>query len=178
MQETWFDPWDGPWRREWLPTPVLWPGEIHGLYSPWGRKESDMTEWLSLSFSCGFTYTLRSVIIEILFPFMPFLLAPKPQGYLPPLGYFHKSQHLICRKLDSLPSFSNLPFLLCSHHSVSTLWASLTPNCCLIPTITHLVRDTLFFETSWIHPLLCTSFAFLADVDITSHLDYYSWSPK
>ena len=34
-----------PWRREWLPTPGLLPGEFHGQrslasYSPWGRKES------------------------------------------------------------------------------------------------------------------------------------------
>ena len=27
---------------------VLWPGEFHGLYSPWGLKESDTTERLSL----------------------------------------------------------------------------------------------------------------------------------
>ena len=26
-----------------LPTPVFWPGEFHGLYSPWGHKESDTT---------------------------------------------------------------------------------------------------------------------------------------
>ena len=41
-----FDPWVGkiPWRRERLPTPVFWPGEFHELYSPWGRKELDMTE--------------------------------------------------------------------------------------------------------------------------------------
>ena len=32
-----------------LPTAVFWPGEFLGLYSPWGRKESDMTERLSLS---------------------------------------------------------------------------------------------------------------------------------
>ena len=38
-----------PWRKERLPTPVFWPGEFHGLYSPWGHKESDMTERLSLS---------------------------------------------------------------------------------------------------------------------------------
>ena len=31
------------WRRERLLTPVFWPGELHGLYSPWGHKESDMT---------------------------------------------------------------------------------------------------------------------------------------
>ena len=36
MWETWFDPWVGkiPWRKERLPTPVFWPGEFHGLYSP------------------------------------------------------------------------------------------------------------------------------------------------
>ena len=28
--------------------PVFWPGEFHGLYSPWGHKELDMTERLSL----------------------------------------------------------------------------------------------------------------------------------
>ena len=41
-----FDPWVGKisWRREKLPTPVFWPGEFHGLYSPWGRKELDTTE--------------------------------------------------------------------------------------------------------------------------------------
>ena len=34
-----------PWRRERLPTTVFWPGEFHG---PWGHKESDTTERLSL----------------------------------------------------------------------------------------------------------------------------------
>ena len=29
--------------EERLPTPVFWPGEFHGLYSPWGHKESDTT---------------------------------------------------------------------------------------------------------------------------------------
>ena len=28
--------------------PVGWPGEFHGLYSSWGRKESDTTERFSL----------------------------------------------------------------------------------------------------------------------------------
>ena len=41
-----------PWRRAWQPTPVFLPGESHGQrsledYSPWGCKESDMTEQLS-----------------------------------------------------------------------------------------------------------------------------------
>ena len=46
MWETWLDPWLGrfPRRRERLPTLVFWPGEFHGLYSPWGLKESETTE--------------------------------------------------------------------------------------------------------------------------------------
>ena len=51
MQETQVQSLVGkiPWRREWKPTPVFLPGEFHGQkslvgYSPWGRKELDMTE--------------------------------------------------------------------------------------------------------------------------------------
>ena len=49
-----------PWRRKWQPTPVFFPGESHGQgsledYSPWGRKEWDMTERLS-------THTLSNLI--------------------------------------------------------------------------------------------------------------------
>ena len=53
-----FNPWVGktPWRRERLPTPVFWPGEFHGLYSPWGRKELDTTERLSLHLTEGATH--------------------------------------------------------------------------------------------------------------------------
>ena len=40
--------------RQWQPTPAFIPRESHGQrslvgYSPWGRKESDMTEWLTHS---------------------------------------------------------------------------------------------------------------------------------
>ena len=56
-----FDPWirNIPWRIEWLPIPVFLPEEFHGqrslegCYSPWGRKESDMAEWLALLLSPG-----------------------------------------------------------------------------------------------------------------------------
>ena len=45
-----------PWRREWVPTPVFLPGKSHGQrsltdYSPWGSKEPDRTEKLTLSLS-------------------------------------------------------------------------------------------------------------------------------
>ena len=46
-----FGPWVRkiPWRRARQPTSVFLPGESHGQkslmgYSPWGCKESDMTE--------------------------------------------------------------------------------------------------------------------------------------
>ena len=50
IQETPFDSWVSQirWRRDPLPTPISWPEEFHGLYSPWSHKESDMTEQLSL----------------------------------------------------------------------------------------------------------------------------------
>ena len=42
------------WRRKWQPTPAFLPGEFYGQrnlagYSPWGCKESGMTEQLSLT---------------------------------------------------------------------------------------------------------------------------------
>ena len=53
-----FSLWVGkiPLRREWQPTPVFLPGEFHAHrslvgYSPWGQKESDMTEQHTLSLS-------------------------------------------------------------------------------------------------------------------------------
>ena len=50
MQETWVQSlgWEDLLRRERLPTSVFWPGEFQGLYSPWGCKELDTTEQLSL----------------------------------------------------------------------------------------------------------------------------------
>ena len=49
-----FDPWVGKisWKRKWQPTSVFFPGKSHGQrslagYSPWGRKELDMTQQLN-----------------------------------------------------------------------------------------------------------------------------------
>ena len=78
-------PWVGkiPWRRERLPTPVFWPGEFHGLYSPWGHMDykSDQKyfivtwtinvaqyEQLSLSLTgIGYSVLLRSANITFCF---------------------------------------------------------------------------------------------------------------
>ena len=50
-----------PWRRERLPTPVFWPGEFPGLYSPWRCKELNMTERLSLSYFPKFDHWVRKI---------------------------------------------------------------------------------------------------------------------
>ena len=57
MWETCVRSWVGkiPWRRERLPTSVFWPGKFHGLYSPWGHKESDPSGRLSLSLHSRFS---------------------------------------------------------------------------------------------------------------------------
>ena len=56
MQETWVWSlgWEDPQEKGMVPTPVFLPGESHGQrrlagYGPWGLKESDTTEWQSLS---------------------------------------------------------------------------------------------------------------------------------
>ena len=63
-----------PWRRKWLLTPVLLPGESHGGrslvgYSPWCHKESDTTERLH--------YIIFQMVINIasiLFALFAFLI--------------------------------------------------------------------------------------------------------
>ena len=59
MRETWVQSLGQkiPWRRERLPTPVFWPGEFHGLYSPWGHKEQTRLSDLHLHFINGVEVT-------------------------------------------------------------------------------------------------------------------------
>ena len=52
------------WQREWLPTPVFWPGEVHGLCSLWCNKESDAT----------FTFTFYFPAFPI---FLSYLFSPR-----------------------------------------------------------------------------------------------------
>ena len=55
MQDNRVRPWVRkiPWRRKWQPTPIFLSGKSHEWrrlvgYSPWGCKESDTTEQLTL----------------------------------------------------------------------------------------------------------------------------------
>ena len=58
----------------WLPTPVFLPVESHGQrslvgYNPWGCKESDTTEQLTLSFH-RFVQDLRPINRRVIFSFL------------------------------------------------------------------------------------------------------------
>ena len=63
-----FSPWFGtiPWRREWQPAPVFLPGESHRQrslagYSPWGHKESDVTEATT---ALGYIAPVHSILAD------------------------------------------------------------------------------------------------------------------
>ena len=60
---------EGPWRREWLPTPVFFPGEFYGQrslagYSPCGHKELDTTETNTFIFHFPFLCIIVNVLIN------------------------------------------------------------------------------------------------------------------
>ena len=59
------DPWAEtiPWRRAWQPPPLFLPGESHGQrslrgYSPWGCKETGVTECARMRVHDMFPYCL------------------------------------------------------------------------------------------------------------------------
>ena len=97
-----------PWRREWLPTPVFFLlGEFHEQrslmgYSPWGHKESDTTEWLTVSlfhFSLSLSAWAPSEFC-VLFLFFFFFLS------------YEVENQLTDRKATKSPLHINFLFLL------------------------------------------------------------------
>ena len=64
-------------------------------YRPWGRKESEMTEWLN---------TFSSFLIHYrYFQYMPFCIILK--FYTIRIYYIFKNQRIICIKIVSLPIY-------------------------------------------------------------------------
>ena len=70
MWETWilFLGWEDPQGRAWKPTLVFLLGQFHeqrslAVYSPWGRKELDMTEWLRNSSIGAFMLEWKNWIV-------------------------------------------------------------------------------------------------------------------
>ena len=99
-----------PWRRERLPTPVFWPGEFHGLYRPWGHKESDTTEWLSLHY-------VHEYFLLVLSQWCLFLFFPPFCPLYPNSGLYHHLPHLLqqpnnCSFVSMTSSFSSSSTLM------------------------------------------------------------------
>ena len=88
-----------PWRRERLPTPVFWPREFHGLYSPWSHKQLDMTERLLLSLS----FWTLSLSLRPIHPYSPFQPSLESQHWVT-----NRRQHCGVKK---------------THPAVSQTWA-------------------------------------------------------
>ena len=66
--------WEDPWRREWLPTPVFWPGEFHGLYIVHGvaKSRTRLSDFHFQSYSPHgllLGYAIISIIIFLTFFF-------------------------------------------------------------------------------------------------------------
>ena len=137
MQETWVWSlgWGDPWRRERQPTPVFWPGEFHGLYSPWGCKESDTNEWL-FSPSCLMVWgcqtlqgdpvvqgTLKcnSTRIQVCLFFLTILDFPK--GKLPLEPYCQWAITLRSRLITGKGPGPGVRYLYaCSNSAMATFW--------------------------------------------------------
>ena len=79
--------WEDPLEKGRLPTPVIWPGKYHGLYSPWGRTESDTTE-------------------------RPSLMSPPISQSIPPAPFLRVRESVlyVCISLPALQLCSSVPF--------------------------------------------------------------------
>ena len=102
-----------PWRRERLPTPVLWAGEFHGLYSPWGRKESDTTEWLSLhSLRIDWFGPLMKEYIKVVFPHNTILFSHEGNEVLIPAKMWMKLKNIKLNEKAETITSCIMPFIL------------------------------------------------------------------
>ena len=168
MQETWV--WSLGWEdpRERLPTPVFWPGKFCGLHSPWGHKESDMTEWIHFTL-------LRPTWLCI-----PGCLAlgewSHHHGYLGHTDLFLYSTSLYsCHFLISSASVRSLPFL----SFIEPICAWNDPLVCLIFLKRSQVFPILLFSSISLHFSLRKAFLSLLAILWNSAFKwvYLSFSP-
>ena len=112
-----------PWRRKWQPTPVFLPRKSHGWRSlvgpsPWGHKESDTTEWLTVSY-----------------PMPLFMLSPLPGMLSPPtasqfilINFSSSFQIQLSVSPPGEPHPNWLCILLCSQHLVHSWYLNIPYN--------------------------------------------------
>ena len=144
------------WRREWQPTPVFLPGEVHGQrslasYSPWSLQRV-RHKWVS---NTGHLYVFGKISIRILCPVLmalfTFLLLScmrflhilfLPSSDLPYPGVKSGSPEL---QADSLPSEppGKFPYFFLDISPLSDTWHA--------SILTHLI---VAFSFHWWFPLL------------------------
>ena len=132
-----WDPWVGkiPWRRDQLLTAVFWPGELHGLYSPWGLKESDMTERPSLLL-CRFqsTETKWTWSYPHLYYYVDStVLKPNGRGHTPISAFLPPAHlpwpHLNCVLMSRMNFLQHMSQLYCYKCSEPKFWRLMLLNC-------------------------------------------------
>ena len=99
-------------RRQWHPTPVLLPGKSYGWRSlvgcsPWGRKESDMTERLPFHFSLSCTGEGNGNPLQY-----SCLENPRDRGAWEAAAKSLQSCPTLCSPIDSSPLGSATPGIL------------------------------------------------------------------
>ena len=89
-----FDPWVGkiPWRSEWQPTPVFWPGKSHGQRSLAGvHGITKSWTWLSNLAQPSPAHGLEAAVVLAALILLPPLLSPsahsKTPESLPPIPF-------------------------------------------------------------------------------------------
>ena len=185
IQETWVLSLVGkiPWRRERLPTPVFWPGEFHRLYSPWGRKESDTTEQLSLMTHLIHIIILRiSTIIIFIFQVSKWrkkhnLLKSHFFGFS-----FSYGKHLVLVRITHLPKSHNclmtkqkFEYKLSGSriYAFNHKWRQDPPRCWSFPSQPRPTEDLL----RCVPGILALSFPWvLASGALKTQISHYRWS--
>ena len=83
MQETWVQSlsWEDPLEKGKATHSSSLAWRIHGLYSQWGRKQSDMTEQLSLHFTSLHLFSFYLAVFTSVSLLSPDLLFPPPLIY-------------------------------------------------------------------------------------------------
>ena len=105
MWETWVWAlgWEDPLEKGTSTHSIFWPGEFHGLCSPWVRKESDITDWLSLHYCIIVVWSLGCVWL---------LATPSTAAHQAPLS-FTVSQYLLKFMFFESVMLSNHPIVCC-----------------------------------------------------------------
>ena len=100
-----------PWRKERLPTPVFWPGEFHGLYSPWGHRATQQNDFHfpRTSWSCG--CWPRVVCQSHCEELQPFHFCGIPLTFFFPSYLVSRSCPLLCNRMNC--TTPGLPVLHC-----------------------------------------------------------------